>query len=756
MPKYRLATNFIVTILVMSWLGLHAAPQQSVAAWTVQFSSPSGFYQQAVEVRLSAPKGCEIYFTYDGAWPSRKAHRYTQPFLLRQSRVIRAVAYRGKQAGPCSGASYLINEPASSLPIVSIGLGSGTLFDPQKGLFTRGSRREVVGHIDFFDHEGKNYFNGLIGFRLFGGISRMWPQKSLALVARKAYGQKRITYPIFGKHGPERFKHLVLRNGGSDWGRAQFRDGLITSIAAKWEVDVQAYQPAHVYINGKYWGMYDLREKINRFFLNDHHNIDKDSIDLLEHYWTRRCGSRRKWVQLLNFVETHDLSQAENYAWVLGEMDIMSFIDHQIAQIYFDNRDAGGNIRYWRPQTPDGRWRWILFDTDFGMGLHDPQAYAFNSLAFHTAANGPKWPNPPWSTLFLRKLLANSHFKRAFLNRFADRLNTDLRAEKVVAKVDSIAQMLAPEMPRHQQRWHISPKTWARQVATVRQFAQERPYHMQQHLMQFFNTGQPKNLEIEASEGGQVLLNDNLQVSERFRGTYFANLPLRLQAIPKPGYQFSHWQGLGRKKEDAVISLKLKGDITIVQAVFKKFKHPLAKALIINEACPSNPKSGDWVELYNPSREAVSVSNWQIRDRDGKKFRLPALILPPKAYLVLVQKEEGFRHNFPECRNLVPGMALGLNKRHEYLQLLTPDGTVVDEYRYELPPQDSIFTYARALPEPGTDAKWQLQQGPGSPGGPNPFYLKARLRSKQASWLRLGVIAAVLLVLGNFVVKRKS
>ncbi len=756
MPKYHLDRNFIIIFLLLGFVGLKASPQQALAYWTVQFSSPSGFYEQAVEVQLSAPKGCEIYFTYDGAWPSRKAHRYTQPFLLRQSRVIRAVAYRGKQAGPCSGASYLINEPASSLPIVSIGLGSGTLFDPQKGLFTRGSRREVVGHIDFFDQEGKNYFNGLIGFRLFGGISRMWPQKSLALVARKAYGQKRISYPIFGEHGPERFKHLVLRNGGSDWGRAQFRDGLITSIAAKWEVDVQAYQPAHVYINGKYWGMYDLREKINRFFLNDHHNIDKDSIDLMEHYWTRRCGSRRKWVQLLNFVETHDLSQAENYAWVLGEMDIMSFIDHQIAQIYFDNRDAGGNIRYWRPQTPDGRWRWILFDTDFGMGLHDPQAYAFNSLAFHTAANGPKWPNPPWSTLFLRKLLANSHFKRAFLNRFADRLNTDLRAEKVVVKVDSIAQMLAPEMPRHQQRWHISPKTWARQVGTVRQFAQERPYHMQQHLVQLFKTGQPKKLEIEPSEGGQVLLNDNLYLSERFKGDYFAKVPLRLQAMPQPGYRFSHWRGLRRKKEDAVLSLRLEEENTRLQAVFKKFKHPLAKALLINETCPANPKSGDWIELYNPGREALPISNWQIRDRDGKKFRLPALILPPKAYLVLVQKEEGFRNTFPECRNVVPGMALGLNKRREHLQLLTPDGTVVDEYRYELPPQDSIFTYARALPEPGTGAKWQLQQGPGSPGGPNPFYLKARLRSKQASWLRLGVIAAVLLILGNFVARRKS
>ena len=99
-------------------------------------------------------------------------------------------------------------------------------------------------------------------------------------------------------------------------------------------------------------------------------------------------------------------------------------MDYKIAQIYFDNQDAGGNIKYWRPQTPSGRWRWVLYDTDWGFGLHDEKAYNNNSLAFHTATGGPAWPNPEWSTFILRNLLKNEEFQNQFINRFCDAMNT--------------------------------------------------------------------------------------------------------------------------------------------------------------------------------------------------------------------------------------------------------------------------------------------------------------------------------------------
>lgn len=80
-------------------------------------------------------------------------------------------------------------------------------------------------------------------------------------------------------------------------------------------------------------------------------------------------------------------------------------------------------FKYWQEKKSTGRWRWILYDMDFGFGLYNPKAYELNTIEFATATDGQGWPNPPWSTLVLRKLLENEEFKIAFVNRFADLLN---------------------------------------------------------------------------------------------------------------------------------------------------------------------------------------------------------------------------------------------------------------------------------------------------------------------------------------------
>ena len=194
-------------------------------------------------------------------------------------------------------------------------------------------------------------------FAYLGGMSRLFPQKSMAIAARTRYGEKRIRFPIFGKKGPNKFKHIVLRNSGSDFGKTHFRDVLMTGLLDEVDIDKQLSRPAHVYINGSYWGIYHIREKVNRFYLNGHHDIDKDSIDLMEHRMIRKRGSRRHYQKMLYFMKKNDLNDPANMAYISSLMEIDNFMDYQIAQIYFDNQDAGGNIKFWRPQIPNGRWR---------------------------------------------------------------------------------------------------------------------------------------------------------------------------------------------------------------------------------------------------------------------------------------------------------------------------------------------------------------------------------------------------------------
>jgi hypothetical protein len=733
----------------------------------VAFSLPGGFYEEAVTVELFADPGARVYYTIDGNKPTARTALYKQPLTLTSNTVVRAVAVLpGGQTGQVTAQSYFIGEVKSGIPVVSIAAPPALLFDPDIGLFMAGnnvssegisklganfwSRRELVIHAEIFETDGRCVFNSPVGMRMFGGISRLFPQKSMALVARERYGDKRFYHPVFGKNEPKSFKFLVLRNSGSDFGRAHFRDALMTGLLDDWDIDKQASRPAHVYINGFYWGIYNIREKVNRYFLADHHGVHKDSLDLLEHRYNVRRGGKAHYVRLVRFVETRDLKNAANYAWVKTQMDVENFMNYQIAQIYFDNQDAGGNIKFWRPQTADGRWRWILYDTDWGFGLHDEKAYRNNSLAFHTEPEGPNWPNPPWSTLLLRKLLENPEFREAFLTRFNDRLNTTFLPDRVNAAIEEKHQELLPEMARHIARWRLSRQQWDRHVQIMHTFATERPQHVLRHLAARFKPGELRHLHVSASPGGTLRLNDVIEVTAAggdFSGHYFETLPLNFKTHALPGYRFSHWEGWDADERSRELTLRLPADGLSIRAVFEPYLHPLAGKIIINEISPDHRRSGDWIELYNTTRQRVDVSGWVLADARHETV-LPETSIGPRDYLILCRDEARFRQVFPGAYNVFGCLQFGLNKREERLFLFGPEGALVDEMHYRLPPTDSVFTLSLLLPhlDNNDPNNWEQTPGEGTPGAANPYYVQSSISNMQKEWLEIGIAAGVLLI----------
>lgn len=754
MLKRIVTLGLLLTTLVRLW-------SQTDSLAEVQFFPAAGFYQESVEVKLDAA-GATIYYTTDGSAPTRRASVYSKPLNLKTSTVVRAVVYtKGKPGRYCAG-TYFINEPETNFPVVSIGITPRLLFDPDKGLFMLGSHaadstwqkfganfwsyKEVTANVEIFESDGKSIYNSLSGFRLFGGMSRLFPQKSLTLIAREKYGAKRFDYPIFGKHAPKDFKFLVLRNSGSDWGKSHFRDALMTGLLEDWDIDKQAYRPAHVYINGTYWGIYNIREKVNRFFIADHNKgVDKDSIDFLEYTGLRRLGSTRHYRRMLSFLEKKSLSDPKNYAQLQQWMDIENFMSLQIAQIYFDNQDAGGNIKYWRPRTADGRWRWIIYDTDWGFGLQDGEAYLNNSLAFHTEPNGPKWPNPPWSTFILRKLLENPDFKEQFVNRFADHLNTTFSTERVEARIDSLYEHLKPEMPRHLKRWRLDKHVWEQEVNTLRTFAAERPFYTRLHLMDHFNTGAMRTLRVQTVGGGMVLINSFVKVKDKpFEGIYFENIPITIKVIPQNGYRFARWEGSDIPDETRELTMKLNQDTTLIRAVFEKFEHPLAGKVLLNEISANNRQSSDWIEIFNNTKESVNLKDWVLSDLKNE-FSFPNVTIAPNDYLVVCEDVKKFYAQFPKAYNVIGGMNFGVNKRVEQLQLFADYGAVVDSVYYEVPPTDSVFTLSLLLPtlDNSDQENWEIHPGVGTPNAPNPYFLESRIRLRQREWTEMGLAGGV-------------
>ncbi len=708
-------------------------------------SQPSTLCQAPISLSLQCnTEGAAIYFTTDGTAPTQASRRYTAPLSIDTTIVLQAVAYRGGQKSAVLARSFIFGE-FTDFPVVSIIIEPAYLFDPYSGLHVRGPRasksfpytganynsnKEVNAFVDFIESDKSHAFGEYCRLRIFGGYSRMFPQKSLALMADEARGSKRFKHEIFPNRPFKSYKHFVLRNSGSDFGGTHLRDAFITSLGAEMGLTVQAYRPSITYINGKYWGILNLREKINKHFLSMHFGVDKDSLDLLEHNAGRKAGSKKHYEAMRNYMQQNDLSIQKHYDYICTQMDVVDFADYQIVQIFIDNQDAGGNIKFWHPQEPKGRWRWILFDTDFGFGHYGTGAKN-NSLAFHTEANGPNWPNPPWSTFNLRQLLKNEGFRDFFILRFLHRMNTILSPQHTIPRLDSMAERIRPEMPRHWKRWGLEEKRWTHELKKMREFGEARPANVRQHLRAMFpQVGNEVRLRVEVVGSGRVEIDAVIDVRTQFEGIYFQNLPIPMRARSTFRAQFSHWEVMGKRQEKDSLQIKFgKDTLIVVRAVFREGQHPLAKSVIINEVCSQDSVAGDWVELYNPSTLPLNLKGWTMTDASGNQFTFPAASLPAGAYLVLVQSGKQFAAAYPNCPQALGDFRFGLDKRKDAVLLYDSEGLPVDSFGYDLPKGDKkaervILVRRDPQQSSANSDNWRTESRLGSPALPNPDFVE--------------------------------
>ncbi len=737
---------------------------------STRLSRSAGFKNHPIEVTISASDPeARIFYTTDGSIPSSKSLEYRNtPIKIEKTTILRAYSTKGELRSNVVTKTYFTDEPGT-FPTVSIAIKPSYLFHPDYGLFEMGpradslrphyganfwSRKEVVIHTEIFDIEGSRVFSGNTGMRLFGGMSRLFPQKSLALVTRSRYGPTRFKLHAFpDKPHLKKFKYLVLRNTGSDWGKANMRDVFVYSIINDMDLEMQAFYPTHVYINGSYWGMYNMREKVNRYFLSSNRGFHKDSVHILEHSGRARRGDAKHYKKMLSYMKKHDLGEEEHFEHVGNQMEIRNFTDLQITQIYIDNQDAGGNIKFWRPMTEEGKWRWVIYDMDWGYSLHEKDAYRNNSLEFHLEDRGPRWPNPPWSTFILRNLIENEDYQRYFVNRFCDHLNTYFETNRVTGILDSLINLYEPEIGRHIERWNMSESRRDKHLSYIREFAEKRPGHMRKFLAERFDGGEEVAISVDHSPGGRVVLNENLEINgEKFNGIYFENIPIHLKAYPRLGYRFVRWIGLteAENNESAIIDLSLNRPFYTIKAIFEKAENPLAGKISFNEISCNNNVAGDWVELYNSSDEDVELDGWFFYDAKDE-FIVPKALLKANDYLVLAEDAAAFRKAFPTVTNVVGNFDFGLSKTKERLELYTNFGAPIDSVSYVLEPQDSIFTLSLLLPHLNNSDQenWEISQGVGSPNAPNPSFVEShakRTRSQKLFFFSLLSLALLYLL----------
>ena len=602
----------------------------------VIFSHPSGFYPETFHLQMSVPyPEAEIRYTLDGSVPHEDSPVYQEhiriydrtaetPLIsliptghnwqppagtMPRAMVVRARAFiEGYLPGPVKSATFFINEQQSfshALSVISIFTNKENLFDDDIGIYVignapggnfhqRGDEWERPAFMELFDTQGHTEYAGGVGLRIHGGTSRNFPQKSLRLYFRNAYGDSWMQHELFPSYPVKQFKRLILRQSGHDMQYTFIRDAFMQSLLVNTHQDLQAHRPAVVYINGEYWGMHNIRERYDKYYIQSHHGAEPENLDMLGHtnlHITQ--GDREHYEEMLGFIRDNGLQEDQNLQHLTTLMDVDSYTDYKIAEIFFYRWDIG-NIRHWRERTPEGRWRWMMFDLDTGFGgfWSWEQPWTFDMMVYNTEPNGP-WTgylghehNSPNATFLLRRLLENETYRRQFILRFADLLNTNFHPDFALHTMDSLSRLIRSEIPLQSSRWHAIPsaQTWEEELEVLRQFAQLRPRFQRQHLLDFFNLSDTLSLTFDVSNqlAGHIRVNSIAIVPttpgvEKYpypwQGVYFAGVPMQAEAIAAPGYEFSHWEG-SKTGNEALLKFTPENDIKLM-AVFHKIQQPV-------------------------------------------------------------------------------------------------------------------------------------------------------------------------------------
>ncbi len=447
--------------------------------------TPAGFYTldegETLQVILSGSG--EIRYTLDGSEPNRSSALYTQPIEIAKTTVVRARICDPDQLMSVGvGATYFINDPAP-VAVVSLSLDDRYLYDDRIGVFVKGNggtpnyrkNLEHPIHIEYFGTDGVRQIAQNGSFHVHGYTSRAYNQKSIAIYARDVYGDdNRFYFNPFEHRDYDSYKSLLLRAAGSDNKYCRMRDVVFTSATEGLGLMYQDARPILVYINGRYWGQYNLREKVNKHAVAQWEGVTDgdliDEIDILEGSAEGgrqiQNGSNEDWLALRRFVDENDLNDPAYLQYVTDRLDVESFFTWASVEIVAGNADME-NVRIYR--VPGGKWKYLLYDVDAGASGRLDAVY---KLLAHTH-------NDSRSSQYglMQKLLRVPEMKTLFLETMARVIkHCFLYETRMDPIIDEQERMLEILLPRHLERFNdFTMNSWRGNVSAMRYHIRTSP-----------------------------------------------------------------------------------------------------------------------------------------------------------------------------------------------------------------------------------------------------------------------------------------
>ena len=615
----------------------------------IEISHEPGIYDSTIHLKIKAPENARIVVI------SNNKFRATGNDLTISSPSVLCISYKdstGKKRKYVG--NYIVNEK-HTLPVVALVVDTNDFFPPN-GIYnghlkvdTAGGEPITIGKAwekqpitafaqFFFNNELKEELE--LDLKTYGGMTLGWKEKSLQLSARKKlHGEGKIDIKAFRQLPFRKYQHLVLRTSGNDQNKTRIKDMSISMVADDINVNTKASRSVVLYINGVYWGIHNLREKVNGDYFKYRYNWKKGEFIEIQ-------GSGFKdpvYKSLITYVRSH-YSDEDFYQRVSDSIDVENFFNFNIIQTFISNVDYRGNVRFYK--NKNGKWKWVLYDVDLSC---EKSFLNRNFIRDRTFPNTRRWYNPPYATALLSHMLRNQKFKEQFVRQYNYLMASKLTPKNFINKIDLNIQIIQPELEKHLSRrnrlYRENQSTWEGRIRSLKSYLEKRPPSAIRDLREVFKLDKPKYLGLSQNytHFDGISMNHSKVSTNEVNGMFFTEYGVNVQIKNSNHlYRFSNWSD-GDKSMDRKMTLKK--DSTYLKAIFKHLKAS-SNQLKLKKCYVNNTKKNPlcFVSIINPtSNNQKTKGLFLYEDKSGSKINLENYTLEPGEEIVLTNNCELFK-----------------------------------------------------------------------------------------------------------------
>jgi hypothetical protein len=639
--------------------------------------------------------------------------------------VVLAGDYEMDPAIAVPAAAALTNA-LTVLPSLSIVTPQANLFDSETGIYVNaqqiGDLWERETSVEWIDPGNDSRFQIDCGLRIQGAYFRQFVigsmKKSFTLRFRSVYGDGRLNEDLFSGNATTSFNDLVLRAGACDawnmWGQEKTQY-VVDEFMRQTHLAMGGVAPhgrfVQLYLNGLYWGIYNVTEKISADFAASYYGGRDDTWDVLNRNREALDGDYAAWDRMMILLATDQGSNA-TYQRVQGNnpdgtcnpaypvyLDIGNYIDYMVAEYWCANDDWPQNnwraFRYRNDSVSTG-FKFAVWDAEFGLGIHGDLTTDQTGSAAGVAE-------------IQSRLVANAEYQL----RFADRVQKylfnggELTQEVTVPRYRELADMIEPALVAESARWGDQDGNAAH---TVEQWRTQRDYVLNTFLTQ------RGGMVLQHFRNRSLYPNVDAPVFSRFGGVFSDTLNLGVTA-QHPVYYTLDGSDPRQYGTGAIVGTLVTNDVTLTrttrlkarartpegvwsaltEAVFtlsekpalrvtELMYHPTRPVSIVGEIYPDG--DDEFIELQNVGASPIGLAGLHFTKGVAFEFKQDVVpVLNPGQFVLVFKNISAFTNHYPEVStDLIAGTfvfpSTSLNNGGETIAIEDALGRTVVSFTY--------------------------------------------------------------------------